>query len=151
MSSDRTVRLERLIAAPPELLFSLFTEPEQIVGWWAPDGYEAVVQRFEPRRGGHWRISLRKLSDRSELAVSGTFRIVDPPQHLVFSWTWHQPDATSHETEVDIHFERAPGGTRLLLTHGQFESTEASRNHDAGWSASLHRIKHIVATKGNEP
>jgi len=36
---DTTLRLERLIAAPPELVFGLWTEPATLVSWWAPEGY----------------------------------------------------------------------------------------------------------------
>src|SRR5271154_7050172 len=59
-------RCERDHAAPravdpalPEILFALWTEPAQLVKWWAPDGYEAAVHTFDARPGGRWRIVLR--------------------------------------------------------------------------------------------
>jgi len=36
--SETTLRLERLIPAPPALLFALWTEPAQLLRWWAPEG-----------------------------------------------------------------------------------------------------------------
>jgi uncharacterized protein YndB with AHSA1/START domain len=36
--NETTLRLERLIPSPPEILFALWTEPAQLLRWWAPDG-----------------------------------------------------------------------------------------------------------------
>ncbi len=36
--NETTLRLERLIPLPPEILFALWTEPAQLLRWWAPDG-----------------------------------------------------------------------------------------------------------------
>ena len=41
--SETTLRLERLIPSPPEVLFGLWTEPVQLLKWWGPDGYETSV------------------------------------------------------------------------------------------------------------
>jgi hypothetical protein len=42
--NETTLRLERLIPLPPEILFALWTEPAQLLRWWAPDGYEPSVE-----------------------------------------------------------------------------------------------------------
>jgi uncharacterized protein YndB with AHSA1/START domain len=34
--SDTELHLERLIAAPPERVFALWSEPELLVKWWGP-------------------------------------------------------------------------------------------------------------------
>ena len=145
MSEATAVRLERLIASPPDVLFSLFADPEQIAQWWAPDGYRAVVYKFDVEKNGAWCVGLRRPDTGDEVRASGVFRIVEPPHRLVFTWAWEDArGARGYETEVDIRFELAPGGTRLLLTHASFENQEARNNHDAGWQASLTRIVQVM-------
>jgi len=103
--SETTLRLERLIPAPPEILFALWTEPAQLVKWWAPDGYEAAVHTFDARPGGRWRIVLRG-ADVGSLALSGVYRIVEPPRRLAFTWAWENENgARGHETEVLVTFD----------------------------------------------
>ena len=34
-----TLRMERVIAASPQRLFELWTEPEELIKWWGPEGY----------------------------------------------------------------------------------------------------------------
>ena len=89
MSEDdeTMVRLERLIASPPELLFALFTEPAQLIKWWAPDGYEAAVDRLDIRPGGRWRLVLSR-ADGARLANSGVYQVIEPPRRLTFTFAW---------------------------------------------------------------
>jgi uncharacterized protein YndB with AHSA1/START domain len=144
-ANETTLRLERLIPSPPEILFALWTEPAQLVRWWAPDGYEPEIDTLDTRPGGRWRTILRR-PDGSQLATSGVYRIVEPPRRLVFTWAWEEASgARGHETEVMVSFEPAPGGTRLVLVQQRFESTQARHNHSNGWSASFDRLAKIAS------
>ena len=58
--TETTLRIERLIASPPEVLFALWIEPAQLLKWWAPDGYEASVDVLDVRPGGRWRTTMRR-------------------------------------------------------------------------------------------
>ena len=146
MSEDTqtTLRLERLIPTERELLFRLWTEPAQLVKWWAPEGHESTVHILECCPGGRWRVGMRG-ADGDEVA-SGVYRIVDPPKRLSFTWAWERPGgARGHETEVTVTLEPALGGTRLVLVQRRFETMEARDNHSHGWSASLDRMSAIVS------
>ena len=137
--SDTALRLERLIPSPRDVLFALWMEPAQLVKWWAPDGYEAVVRDLDIQPGGRWRISLRR-SDGGLVTTSGVYRIVDPPRRLAFTWAWEDEHGTrGAESEVTVNFETAPGGTRIVLRHKRFESRQARDRHTAGWSACFDR------------
>ncbi len=140
-AEDTTLRLERLIAAPPEVLFALWTEPAQLIRWWAPEGYERE-QDFG--RSEEHTSTLRK-PDGSMLATSGVYRIVEPPRRLAFTWAWEdEGGARGHETEVVVNFEATPGGTRLVLVQRRFENKQARDNHTFGWSAAFDRLTDIA-------
>ena len=143
-AEDVILRMERLIAAPPDSLFALWIKPAELVKWWAPDGLVAEVDTLDVRPDGRWRTVLRR-PDGSSLAASGVYRIVDPPRRLAFTWAWEGPSgARGHETEVSVSFEPAPGGTRLVLVQRSFENAQARDNHNRGWAASFDRIGAIV-------
>ena len=144
VASETTLRLERLIPSPPELLFALWTEPAQLVRWWAPEGYEASVNDLDTRPGGRWRVTMRR-TDGGVVVTSGIYRIVEPPRRLVFTWAWEdESGARGHETEVVVSFEAAPGGTRVVLLQRRFESKQARDNHTVGWSSAFDRLTKIV-------
>ena len=142
--SETTLRLERLIPSPPEVLFAFWTEPAQLLRWWGPEGYETSVQALDTRPGGRWRTTLRR-SDGSVLAMSGVYRIVEPPRRLAFTWAWEdESGARGHETEVMVSFEATPGGTRLVLLQQRFETKQARDNHNIGWSSGFDRLAKIA-------
>jgi uncharacterized protein YndB with AHSA1/START domain len=139
-TADTTLRMERLIAAPPDLLFSLWVEPAQLIKWWAPDGCEASVDLLDVRPGGLWRTVLRK-PDGSHAPASGVYRIVEPPRCLSFTWAWEDESGRrGHETEVTVTFEKTPAGTRLLLVQQRFETEEICDRHTIGWSSAFDRL-----------
>jgi uncharacterized protein YndB with AHSA1/START domain len=145
VAEDRVLRLERLIAAPPERLFDLWTEPEQLVKWWGPDGYEVPGLAFDLRPGGKWRTTLRP-PDGKLKTVSGVYRVIDRPHRLVFTWAWDEDDGSrGHETEITVTFEAAPGGTRLRLLQQTFQSTDVRDNHSGGWSSSFDRLARVAS------
>src|SRR5262249_22532321 len=138
--AETTLFIERLIAAPPEILFALWVEPAQLLKWWAPDGCEASVDRLDVRPGGGWRTTLRK-PDGSQAATSGVYRLVEPPHRLSFTLAWAGDNGTrGHDTDVLVTFEAAPGGTRLVLVQRRFDSRETCDRHITGWSSALDRL-----------
>ncbi len=143
-SEDRVLRLERLIAAPPERVFDLWTEPDLLVQWWGPEGYDVPAHALDVRPGGAWRTTMRS-PEGKRVSVSGVYRVIDKPRRLVFTWAWDQDDgARGHETEVTVTFEAAPGGTRLKLVQQTFQSAEVRDNHDRGWSSSFDCLARVA-------
>ncbi len=44
--------LQRTYPATPETIWELWTTPEGIARWWAPDGFVTEVQQLDVRPGG---------------------------------------------------------------------------------------------------
>ena len=82
-----TLRMERIIAATPERLFALWTEPEELIKWWGPEGYTTPKHAMDVRPGGRWRTTMRS-PDGKDHTVSGIYRTLEPPRRLVFTWGW---------------------------------------------------------------
>lgn len=78
--------------------------------------------------------------------MSGTYRSVDQPRTLTFTWAWEDGEGgRGHETEVTVTFEPVVGGTRLTLVQQPFEHSQARDRHYIGWSASFERMTKLHA------
>ncbi len=78
--NELEIRVERMFDAPREHVFSVWTDPELIPGWW---GESTVVEEMDVRPGGTWRF-------RTEYGVvEGEFREVEPPERLVQTFQNH--------------------------------------------------------------
>ena len=138
---DRVLRIERVIAATPERLFALWTEPEQLVKWWGPEGFTIPQHALDVRPGGRWRTTMRR-PDGSQNTVSGIYRTLDPPRRLVFTWGWDDDAGLrGHETEITVTFEPVTGGTRMVLTQQTFVDTDSRDRHRHGWSSSFAKLE----------
>jgi len=52
--ADRTMVLERLIAAPVAAVWAAWTDPVALPRWWGPEGYSCRTSRIDLREGGEW-------------------------------------------------------------------------------------------------
>ena len=137
LTEDRVLRIERVIAAPPERLFALWTEPAELAKWWGPEGYTTPGCAMDVRAGGRWRTTMRR-PDGTEHTVSGIYRTIDPPRRVVFTWGWDDDAGLrGHETEVTVTFEPVPGGTRMVLTQHAFADKDGRDRHAHGWTSSF--------------
>ena len=144
MNDDSVLQLERLIAAPPERVFELWTEPEQLIKWWGPDTFDVPEHDIDVRPGGRWRTTMRS-PDGNRFTVSGVYRTIEKPRRVVFTWGWDDENGMrGHETEVTVTFEAAPGGTRMVLTQQAFESKDSRDKHSHGWSSSFDCLARVA-------
>jgi uncharacterized protein YndB with AHSA1/START domain len=137
LTKDKVLRIERVIAATPERLFELWTEPEQLVKWWGPEGATTPKHAIDVRPGGRWRTTMR-LANGSDHTVSGIYRAIEPPKRLVFTWGWDDDAGMrGHETEVTVTFEPTTGGTRMRLVQQAFVDKDSRDRHEQGWGSSF--------------
>lgn len=128
-----TIVEEITIDAPLDRVFDAFTSER--VEWWNVEGrFRTTHAESDLRPGGAWTVRGSR-PDGSPFTIKGTYRIVDRPRLLAFTWLpdWQQ-DAT--ESEVRVDFVDEGGKTRVRLTHSGL-STETSRQSHRGWPQLL--------------
>lgn len=86
--SDREVQWMRVFDAPRRLVFDAWTNPKHIPNWMlGPEGWTMPVCEVDLRPGGAWLFVWRK-ADGSEMAMSGTYKEVVPPEKVVHTEKW---------------------------------------------------------------
>ena len=138
------LQLEKVLPAPPGRVFEACVDPGQLAEWWGPAGFTVTELDLDVRRRGRYRITMQP-PDAEAFHLSGTFRDVDRPRRLVYTFEWEEPDPDDRETVVTLSFHEDPEGTRVVLDQGPF-ATEARRAlHDAGWTETLDRLEQFLA------
>jgi uncharacterized protein YndB with AHSA1/START domain len=117
---------EVVLEAEPERVFTLLTDPDELVRWW-PDAVE-----LEPQVGGRVRL---RFADGNE--ITGRVTRFEPPRALGFTWT--SPSRPGAETQVDFSLvDLGERGCELTVTHGGWDGLEELRpQHDRGWAHYL--------------
>jgi uncharacterized protein YndB with AHSA1/START domain len=127
-----TLRLTRVLAAPPERVWRAFTDPAALAAWFWPQHFATTVET-DLRVGGRYRID----GPGAGMAVSGEYVTVEAPSRLMFTWRW---DGEVEETLVTLHLPPVGDGTELTLTHERLSDDAARDNHIKGWSDCLDRL-----------
>ncbi|HWY39031.1 MAG TPA: SRPBCC family protein, partial [Bacteroidia bacterium] len=53
-TKDRELSIERLLNAPIELVWEVWTKPEHIKNWWGPADFTNSIDKMEVKPGGTW-------------------------------------------------------------------------------------------------
>lgn len=139
VGADVTLRLERQIAASPEKVFAAWTTAEGLSRWFSPTTDHAVhVHELDVRPGGRYRIEMRHKGGASH-SCYGTYREIEPPRRLVFTWYWEDRPGMP-ETTVTVSIQAEGSGSRLTLLHERFADAEERDLHQKGWIGCLDRL-----------
>ncbi len=88
--------VERQFSAPRTLLFQVFTQPEHLKRWWAPQPYTMPICTIDLRPGGIWHYSMRSPEGQDHWARS-VYRAIVPPEKLVYTSTFADEHANPIE------------------------------------------------------
>lgn len=137
------LNLECTLAAPPEEVFRMLTEPAELVKWWGPRGFTIPEAELNLAEGGRYRFAM-KPPDGEPFHLSGEFLEIDPPWHLVYTFRWEEPTPDDRETVVDLSLGSTGKGTRLVLSQGPFLTDERLELHRGGWTESFEKLRLVT-------
>lgn len=143
MAESTAMRLEvrRVIRADREAVFDAWVDEDLIREWWPPQGMENGPIATDPRVGGAFELGLQPKDGSDGFAATGTYRAVDRPARLEFTWRW---STAPMETVVTVEFREVDGGTEVILTHTGFPNAEARDQHADGWTNCVERMQALL-------
>lgn len=145
-AKENELVIDRTFDAPRDLVWKAWTEPDQIKQWLAPRGFTIPMAEGDLRNGGKWRQSM-VTPDGHELRLSGVYREVKPPERLVFTHAWDDPNGNpGPETLVEVTFTARGDKTDMHFSQSGFKSTEDRDNHSDGWGQCFDRLAELLNT-----
>jgi uncharacterized protein YndB with AHSA1/START domain len=131
--------LRRTIIAPPELVFQAWTEADELKHWWGPEGYSTPDARIDLRVGGSYRLTMVGPMGNT-FYLSGSYRTVQPPHKLVYTWSWEGTSMDGPETLVTVEFRDRGGVTEVVVSHELPPGQALHADHVKVWEGSLDRL-----------
>jgi uncharacterized protein YndB with AHSA1/START domain len=102
----RSIEVSRLVNAPRDLVFKLFTQGKHIDAWWGPTGFRNETHEMNFFVGGIWRYTMHG-PDGKDWPNWIKYKIITPPELIVYD----------HGAEIGepAHFE----GSTIFEAQGQ--------------------------------
>jgi len=140
--------IERVFDAPRALVWSAWTDPEQMLKWGGPRSHPITHGEGEFKVGGKWRACLRSIETGEELWQGGVYHEIVPPEKLVHTFHWEDDDGKlENEMLVKLTFEEIGAKkTKLTLHQTEFRSIEQRDGHRGGWGSALDRLEELLTT-----
>jgi uncharacterized protein YndB with AHSA1/START domain len=139
-STGTRLHLEKFLVVPPDRVFSAFVDAEQLRRWWGPVGFTVESLEFDAVEGSDYRIAMQP-PDGDVFHIRGTFRVVEAPRRLSFTFTYEEPDPDDQETLVTLTLEPTERGTRVILDQEPFKTPARLSLHREGWTDTLERFE----------
>ena len=114
-TTDRELHIERMLNAPVDLVWEVFTKPEHIANWWGPNGFTNTIFKMDVRPGGEWNFIMHG-PDGRDYKNRSIYQEIVPFKKIVFDH--FAPNFTG-----TIEFEATGDQTRMKW-HMLFETAE---------------------------
>lgn len=144
--AERTVVIEREFDAPRDLVWTAWTDPDEIAKWWGPEGYTTPRETIEVdlRPGGVCRMTMVS-PDGDEYPSDGRYGVVEPPERLSFGEdSTDHPMIESGETTVEF-IELSPSRTKVVITARMVCAEELVAMAKEGWGTQLDKLAVLLA------
>lgn len=147
MVSDTELTMHRTFNAPRELVFRAFSEPELVAKWWGQRSSETIVETYDFRPGGAWRM-IQRSPDGQEYAFRGSFLEIERPSRIV--QTFEFEPMPGHISTDALTLTEVEGGTKLTID-STFQSKEdlegmLQSGMEAGANESYDQLAELLAT-----
>ena len=118
------VTMTREVAAPRDIVFRAFVEPDLLKQWLGPRRLTMEIDTFEARDGGRWRYRHRD-EDGAEYAFHGVFHGDPTPDQMV--QTFEFEGAPGHVSLDTARLEDVDGRTVIHMrsVYGSVEARDA--------------------------
>lgn len=138
-----TVRLHRVLRAPPEKVYRAFTEPDAYCKWVPPHGFVGKIEKWDLRVGGSYRMSFTNFGTGKSHSFGGTYVELTPNERIRYTDQFDDPNlpGTMH---VTVTFKKVLCGTELEVVQEGLPDVIPVEFCYLGWQESLSLLAHLV-------
>ena len=118
-TSDREMRITRVVDGPRELLWRIWTEPDHLKEWWGPNGFTNTIHKFNLAPGGEWSLTMHG-PDGTDYPNQIRFVEIIPNERLIYD---HGQPEDGGSFRTFVYFTDEGGKTRITMK-GIFKTVE---------------------------
>jgi uncharacterized protein YndB with AHSA1/START domain len=143
MSATGTVRLHRVLKAPPKRVYEAFLNPDAMAKWLPPHGFTGKVHALDARVGGSYKMSFKNFNTGKSHSFGGTYLELVPHERIRYIDKFDDPNLPG-EMRVTVTLRPVACGTELTIVQEGIPSAIPVEFCYLGWQESLSLLAHVV-------
>ena len=138
-----TVRLHRVLRAPPDVVYKAFLDADAMEKWLPPYGFTAKVHHMEAKVGGTFRMSFTNFRSGNAHAFGGSYLELVTGERLRYTDKFEDPNLPG-ELQVTVTLKKVSCGTELDIVQEGIPDVIPPEMCYLGWQESLTQLARLV-------
>ena len=138
-----TVRLHRVLRAPPERVYRAFIDPDAMAKWLPPNGFTGKVQHIDATVGGTYKMSFTNFDKNRTESFGGRYLELTPGERLRYTGVFDDPNLKA-EMITTVTLKKSLGGTHLNVIQDAIPEMIPTDMCYLGWQESLILLAKLV-------
>lgn len=138
-----TIRLHRVLRAPPERVYRAFLDADAMAKWLPPNGYTGKVHRLEARVGGTHKMSFTNFATGNSHSFGGEYLELAPNERIRYTDKFDDANLPG-EMRVTITLKKTSMGTELNVVQEGVPEVIPPEACYLGWQESLMLLAKLV-------
>lgn len=138
-----TIRLHRVLRAPPERVYRAFVDADALCKWLPPHGFTAKMHHFDAKVGGGYRMSFTNFTTGGSHSFTVKYLELSPNERIVHTDQFDDPNLPG-EMRVTIAFKPVSVGTEINIEQAGVPDLIPPEACYLGWGESLTLLAQLV-------
>lgn len=138
-----TIKLHRVLRAPPERVYKAFLDADALCKWLPPYGFTAKMHESDAKVGGKFRMSFTHFSSGNSNAFGGEYLELTPHTRIRYTDKFDDPNLPGVIT-VTVDLKKVSCGTELHVVQDGIPEIIPAEACYLGWQESLAQLALLV-------
>jgi len=138
-----TIRLHRVLRAPPERIYRAFLDGDAMAKWLPPNGFTGRVHHLEAKVGGTYKMSFRNFTTGQSHSFGGEYLELVPSERIRHTDRFDDPNLPGVMT-VTIALKKVSVGTEVSIVQEGVPEVIPPEACYLGWQESLTLLAKLV-------
>ena len=141
--ATNTIRLHRVLRAPPDRVYRAFLDPDAMVKWLPPNGFTGKVHHLDARVGGTYAMSFTNFTTGKCHSFGGEYLELVPNERIRYTDKFDDASLPG-EMQVTVTFRKVSVGTELNVVQEGVPEVIPPEACYLGWQESLMQLATLV-------
>jgi uncharacterized protein YndB with AHSA1/START domain len=141
--SNNTIRLHRVLRAPPAKVYKAFLDADAMAKWLPPNGFTGKVHQLDAKVGGTHKMSFTNFTTGQTHSFGGTYLELVPHELIRYTDKFDDPNLPG-ELQVRITLKKVSVGTEMDIVQEGIPEVIPLEACYLGWQESLTLLARLV-------
>ena len=141
--NTNTIRLHRVLQAPPVRVYRAFLDANAMVKWLPPNGFTGQVHHLDAKVGGTYRMSFTNFTTEKSHSFGGEYLELTPNERIRHTDKFDDANLPG-EMETTITLKQVSVGTELNIVQEGVPAVIPAEACYLGWQESLTLLGKLV-------